>query len=176
MSPQHKRRLLGLALAATVLAAYLAPPEATSEVLLTPQAQRVAVGTTAAAPGLSHPQRLALRTLLPREPWESEVDLFEPDEETRSRSEAMLPVATAQPPAPEPAAIQPAPPPLRMIGRYVEDGQTAAFVQFNEQNLVLRAGDRVGDVYQVERVEEGGMTVRHLATDQEQTVTLQASP
>jgi len=175
MNAQHKRWLLGLALGATVLAAYLAPPEANSVVVLSTAAERSsATRASPSAAGTASP-RLTVREIVPRADWSPEgIDLFDADDELRvSLAPPVEPVpATLAPPVP----AEPAPPPLRMIGRYVEDGLSAAFVQFNDQNLVLRPGDRVGDVYEVERVDDASMLVRHLATDQEQTVTLHASP
>jgi len=196
MKPVVWRAALGVALAATLLAAYFAPEQAGEGVALTEHAAKLAPAaqpsaltspppgqpsqpgtaaalatTSAASPGASG-SSLAVLTLAPRGPASAQDDLF-------GGMDAARPVASAPQAAPPQQPAVPAPPvapplPLKMIGRYVEDGKVAAFVQFNEQNLVLRQGDVVADVYKVEHISDTALTVRYLPLDQVQTVGLNA--
>ena len=66
-----------------------------------------------------------------------------------------------------------APPlPFRFLGRQVDKGVTSVFVQYGDQNLVLAAGTLVADLYRVERIADGMVTIRYLPLDQTQTLSI----
>ena len=65
------------------------------------------------------------------------------------------------PPPPPPPAVQAPPPkptapplPFTYIGRLLDSGTTKVFVTHNGQRLILKQGDKAGDLYHVERVSE----------------------
>lgn len=178
-----QRALLALGLAATLLAAYFAPEPGGDDdggVVLTersatavPAASPVPAAAAGGTKASKDAGRVALLPLMPRmSPGGQDDGLFGPDEP--GAQPGALPPAPAPVSAPAAASAPPVGPtlPLKMIGRYEEDGRIAAFVQLNEQNLVLRQGDLVAEHYRVERIDEHSLTVRHVPLDQTQTVTL----
>jgi hypothetical protein len=52
----------------------------------------------------------------------------------------------------------------------------AAFVIFQDQNLVLRTGEVLAQHFRVEQIDEVSLTLRHLPSEQLQTVRLDAAP
>jgi hypothetical protein len=181
MKPMVWRAALSVALVATLLAAYFAPEQAGEGVALTEHAAKLAPAApaqpsvaSAASPGSQGvgATSLAVLTLEPRGPVSTQDDLFDAAQSARATASAPA-VVPPQQPAAAPSAVAPSPP-LKMIGRYVEDGKVAAFVQFNDQNLVLHQGDVVADVYKVEHISDNALTVRYLPLDQVQTVGLNA--
>lgn len=76
-----------------------------------------------------------------------------------------------------PVATPEGPPPLpfKLLGSLWEDGQPMVFLQWNEQNLVVRAGDRIAGQYVVEKLDEAALTVLHLPTNQRQSLGLAPS-
>ena len=107
----------------------------------------------------------------PRGAFEGDDGLFK----GRAVAQAAVP---AQPlPAAAAVASGPAEEPvprlnLRLIGRYVDNGATAAFVQWQDQNLVVRQGEVLAAHYRVEQIDEVSLTVRHLPSEQLQTFRL----
>lgn len=81
-------------------------------------------------------------------------------------------LAPALPPAPM------APPlPFKLLGRYVDEGQPlAVFLQFNDQNLVVREGDTIAEHYKVEGLDDKTLTLLHLPTQQRQTINIGTAP
>jgi hypothetical protein len=65
--------------------------------------------------------------------------------------------------------------PLRILGRFVEDGVVGMFVQYNDRTLVARAGDVIADVYKVASIADQGMTVVYLPMNLTQTITMGAA-
>jgi hypothetical protein len=77
----------------------------------------------------------------------------------------LLEVPLTEPPPPE------APPlPFHVLGRYVEDGKVAVFLQHNDQNLVVRVGETIADQYKVESLAGGVLTLVYLPLNQRQTL------
>lgn len=90
-------------------------------------------------------------------------------------SSAVKPVAAPLPASlPVPAAAAP-PLPFKVLGRYLESDKPALFLQYNEQNLVVRAGDVVVGQYKVESLDDAALTLLHLPTNQKQTLALSAT-
>lgn len=190
---------LGLALVATLLAAWFAP-EPDAGVALSERAQaRTAepargggragmaspVPSDPARPGsaatraggptaLARPGAPRVLAVSPREAFEGEDAIF--------KGEAPVPAVApvrAQPVAS--AASEPAVPavpqlPVRLIGRYIDGVGPAAFVIFQDQNLVLRTGEVLAQHFRVEQIDEVSLTLRHLPSEQLQTVRLDAAP
>jgi hypothetical protein len=187
---------LGLALVATLLAAWFAP-EPDAGVALSERAQartaepaRGGGSAGMASPVPSDPARRgsaatrvggptvlarsgAPRVLAvsPREAFEGEDAIFKGQAPVPD-----VPPVRAQPVAP--VASEPAVPqlPVRLIGRYIDGVGPAAFVIFQDQNLVLRTGDVLAQHFRVEQIDEVSLTLRHLPSEQLQTVRLDAAP
>ncbi len=107
----------------------------------------------------------------PREAFDGDDGLF--------KGRAVAQAAPPAPPLPAAAAVASAPAEepvprlnLRLIGRYVDNGSTAAFVQWQDQNLVVRQGEVLATHYRVEQIDEVSLTVRHLPSEQLQTFRL----
>lgn len=201
-----RQRWLVLGLAATVVAAYFAPPAEDGGVVLSERAQRSpAAGPSLAAPGATasapmgtvsggQPQATgaavgaaigrtavglapgagAVLALQPREAFSGDDSLFR----------GLAPALTAPQARPQPAAAVASAPTeepvprlnLKLIGRYVDNGATAAFVQLQDQNLVVRVGEVLSTHYRVEQIDEVSLTLRHLPSEQLQTFRLDAAP
>jgi hypothetical protein len=82
-------------------------------------------------------------------------------------------VAVLAPPTPTVAAAPPLP--FRLLGRYSDGVTPAVFLQFNDQNLVVKVGDIVTDLYKVESLDDNNLTLLHLPTQQRQTLSLGAA-
>ena len=85
--------------------------------------------------------------------------------------EAAPPLHTVMPPPVAAPAL-----PFRVIGRYAEDEQPAVFVQYNDQNLVLRAGDVVAATYRVDSLAATQMTFTFLPMNVQQILEIGAAP
>lgn len=195
----HPAWLLG-ALALTLVAAYSAPEAEDGGVVLSERAAAVstraalapATPTTPAIPAIpAAANRVAAITpnlasniaptatgsrvlsVADREAFTGEDALFK----GLPAAPVLAPRAPAAPP-PQVAPSEPEVPrlPLKMIGRYVDNGAPAAFVLMQDQSLVLRVGDAVADGFRVDHIDEASVTVRHLATEQRQSFRLDAAP
>lgn len=192
----HPAWLLG-ALALTLVAAYFAPEAEHGGVVLSERAVAVSTRaalapttpTTPATPAAANrvaaitpnlasniaPATTGSRVLsvADREAFTGEDALFK----GLPAAPAQAPRAPAAPP-PQVAPNEPEVPrlPLKMIGRYVDNGAPAAFVLMQDQSLVLRVGDAVADGFRVDHIDEASVTVRHLATEQRQSFRLDAAP
>ncbi|MCL2658730.1 MAG: hypothetical protein FWD62_15225 [Betaproteobacteria bacterium] len=81
---------------------------------------------------------------------------------------------------PVPVVEAPAPPqapplPFRVLGRYVEDGKDAVFLQYKDENLVVRKGDVLAGQYKVESLDSGQLTLVYLPLNERQTLNLGAA-
>ena len=174
----HPAWLLG-ALALTLVAAYFAPEAEHGGVVLSERAAAVstraalapATPTTPTTPAAAAGSRVL--SVADREAFTGEDALFK----GLPAAPAQAPRAPAAPP-PQVAPSEPEVPrlPLKMIGRYVDNGAPAAFVLMQDQSLVLRVGDAVADGFRVDHIDEASVTVRHLATEQRQSFRLDAAP
>ena len=89
--------------------------------------------------------------------------------------------AVARPPVPaQPAAQQrPAAPtapalPFRYLGRAIEEGRIAVFLESGKENYSVAQGDRAGRDYKVERITEAAVTFTYLPLGERQTLQLPA--
>lgn len=180
MKPDRRRVLLGIALPATLLAAYFAPPLAGDEIALsdrsramnTPPASRMGATQQRATPT----QAVEVLSIRPNE-IEDEDDVAGGVFATTQWTPPALkisakPAATAQEAPPPPQAP---PLPFRILGRYVKDGQVVVFLQYNDQNLVVRVGDTIAEHYKVESLNGGTLTLRYTPLNQQQTLEIGGS-
>ena len=86
------------------------------------------------------------------------------------------PPKSMRPPEPEVNAPEPepqAPPlPFKVIGQYSEAGRKGVFLQNNEESLVVSVGDAIGELYQVESLNDGVLTLVYLPLGQRQTLSI----
>lgn len=179
MKPGKVRGVLYAALLATLTAVYFAPPAANDSVELSEHARmRSDSGTTAAVSSVVMQDQALTNTvevmrIRPREGGEDdrvEGVLMSAGWEVPPVKVPV--VASAAPPSPPPAPPQAPPLPFRAVGRYVEEGRMAVFLQFNDQNLIARVGDTVAGLYKLESLNESMASFRYLPLDQLQTLRL----
>ncbi len=84
------------------------------------------------------------------------------------RSTASNAVVVVAPPPP------PTAPPLPFVymGKLLSEETTAVFLIQGERNLIVREGDVIDATYRVERLAEAGLTLTHLPTGIQQTLTI----
>jgi hypothetical protein len=166
-----KRLMLWAAFAATMFAIYFAP-EADDGAVVAParatqSASREARPASAAVQGVLHAIDLKIYRRLAAE--EEQGNLFA----SRNWSPPPKPVeklkeaAAPQPPPPE------APPlPFRFLGRMVDNGKISYFLQWNDRNLVMHAGESVDGTYVLEGESGGGLTFTYVPLNQKQTLVV----
>lgn len=167
MNPAYRSLILGLALAATIVAsvmdftAFGPPPEAESG-----PAPRSAVGLQQAAPPARNPEQAvnpAAGRLGP-----SGGNLFAvPAVPAPVRPAAVLPQLAASAPAPPPKA-----PALPFVyqGKLLEQDRVTAFLSLGPRTYLLRKGDVVSD-YRVVDIQPAGMTLLYLPMNLEQRLS-----
>ena len=166
---------LALALVATLTAAFFAPPP--EGALVEPTARRVATAV-APQPGAGESRTASVLVIRPREAVSGKPAHAGFDVPAWAERPALTPPTPMAAPAPLPlvAPVPMAPPlPFKVLGRYVGDGKPALFLQYNEQNLVVRAGDTLVGQYKVESLDEAALTLLHLPTNQKQTLAVSAT-
>ena len=191
----HPAWLLG-ALALTLVAAYFAPEAEDGGVVLSERAAAVSTRaalapatpttpTTPATPAAANRVAAITPNIAPTATGSRVLSVA--DREAFTGEDALFkglpaaPVLAPRAPATPPPQVAPSEPevprlPLKMIGRYVDNGAPAAFVLMQDQSLVLRVGDAVADGFRVDHIDEASVTVRHLATEQRQSFRLDAAP
>ena len=76
---------------------------------------------------------------------------------------------------PQPAAAPSAPPlPFRYVGRVIEDGRTAVFLERGNVNYSVAQGEQAGRDYRVERIAEASVTFTYLPLGEHQTLVVPA--
>ena len=165
-----KRMFLGLALVATLVAVYFAPRADESSVV-TP-AKPFANGpreTSDVSRAGKHPVAATMDLQIrPRRPDQDLGNVFVSQTWTPP-PEVVKPVKAVEvaPPPPEAPAL-----PFRFLGRLVDDGKTAYFLQLNDRNLVMRPGDSVDQTYTLDGIDGGTLTFTYLPPNQKQTLVV----
>lgn len=173
-----KKAVLGSAAVATLLAALFAPEDEGSIVgpaTATPrQVERVAVAPLAAvaAPQANralaiHPRRAIedeeAATLFAKQSWQPETP-----------KKIMLDQQAAQATRTVAAVDANAPPPLpfQFLGRFVDEGKAAYFLQAGERNVVARPGDTLEERYRFDGVVQGALQFTYLPLNMKQTLAV----
>ena len=174
-----KKTVLGAAAVATLLAALFVPEDEGSIVgpaTATPrQVERVAVAplvvATAAAPAnralAIEPRRVLddeeAATLFAKQSWQPETP-----------KKIMLDQQAAQATRTVAAVDANAPPPLpfQFLGRFVDEGKAAYFLQAGERNVVARPGDTLEERYRFDGVVQGALQFTYLPLNQKQTLAV----
>jgi hypothetical protein len=66
----------------------------------------------------------------------------------------------------------PPPLPFQFMGRFIDDGKTAYFLQVEDRNVVARVGEKVGDNYQLDAAVNGTLTFTYLPLNLKQTLAV----
>jgi hypothetical protein len=173
------RKLIGLALIATLIAVYFAPDREDTTVVAPTRTTKAAVSSAVAvavADGGSNvgggnvavtrlgvtapPGRYDLQ-IRPRNGEEDMGDLFSGQNMNPAPLKPVAMAAKKVKPGPPPAPEAP-PLPFHFLGRLVEDGKVAYFLQLNERNLVMRVGDTVDQTYTLEGINHGTLSFMYL--------------
>lgn len=171
LAQRQRQLLLAVALAATLLATYFAPPTEVADVGSPEATSPVTQQVQRAAPAASSRLWPAQRDALAEEPGE----LFAvPPPPAPVRASA-----TGTRPAPPPAPVAPALPFVYM-GRMVEDGITTVFLTRNDKSYVAKAGDVLDGQYRVAAIQPSGVELIYIPLGTTQFLatagTAQAAP
>jgi hypothetical protein len=166
-----KKSLLGLALAATLVAAWFAPDDEAD--LIAPAIARSnvqAAGPVKQEPAAAPPN---INTALAIRPREQDDELGSAFGGGQWQNPSPLKPQAARVAIQQASATKsntPAVPPIRVLGRYVEDGKVAYFLQVGERNVMARVGDKVGDDYHLDSDGPNGLTFTYLPLNQQQVL------
>lgn len=183
MKPLIIRGMLGIALVGTLVAGYFAPDPQDAAVVPVTQAGTTTPGSASVAGASAAPatapgaQRSAavrdteVLTIRPRILDDESKTVFQIDQWKSAIKEKL---ATSNPadllPPPPPPPPQAPPLPFKALGRYVDDGKTKFFLQYNDQSLAVQVGDSIADLYQVENFNGGVLTLLYIPLNQKQTL------
>ncbi|KHA79751.1 hypothetical protein NC77_06220 [Janthinobacterium lividum] len=173
-----KKAVLGGAAVATLLAALFAPEDEGSIVgpatATTRQVERVAPAPLAAAAVAQTYRALAIEprrgldddeaaTLFAKQSWQPETP-----------KKIMLDQQAAQAALPAARVDANAPPPLpfQFLGRFVDEGKAAYFLQAGERNVVARPGDTLEERYRFDGVVQGSLQFTYLPLNLKQTLAV----
>lgn len=177
MTPGRSKSLLGGGLLITLLAAWFAPPQKDESLMLSERAQKTRPASSEGRPTYSSPGRatsgssLDVLNIRPRT-TSTEDDAMEGRLFTSSQwvpSSKQVPVSTVTDLSPPPPPQAP-PLPFHFLGRYEDAGQSVVFLQYNDQSLVVRQGDTLGEQYKVEKLDETTLSLRYLPLNQLQSL------
>lgn len=166
MRMPSRRRALFLALAATLLAAFFAPPEEESVAMPT---RMVAMPSAASQQVRGSAPKAAEEVLriVPRQSSDRLGVLFPSVELERSE-----PVTTVVPELPPPRPTAPVLP-FRVFGYYEEKGLSSVFLEDRGESLVVKVGDTLrNDTYRVDSISNGQLRLTYLPLGQQQTLWL----
>ncbi|PHV29887.1 hypothetical protein CSQ93_01820 [Janthinobacterium sp. BJB426] len=174
-----KKAVLGGAAVATLLAALFAPEDEGSIVgpatATTRQVERVAPAPLAAA---TVPQANRALVIAPRRGLDDEEEaatLFAKQSwqpETPKKIMLDQQVAQAALPAARVDANAPPPLPFQFLGRFVDEGKAAYFLQAGERNVVARPGDTLEERYRFDGVVQGSLQFTYLPLNLKQTLAV----
>ena len=176
-----KKAVLGGAAVATLLAALFAPEDEGSIVgpaTATPrQMERVALAPLAAATAAAAAPANRALAIEPRRALEDEeaATLFAKQSwQPETPKKIMLDQQAAQATRTVAAVDANAPPPLpfQFLGRFVDEGKAAYFLQAGERNVVARPGDMLEERYRFDGVVQGALQFTYLPLNLKQTLAV----
>ena len=176
-----KKSVLGGAAVATLLAALFAPEDEGSIVgpaTATPrQMERVGVAPLAAATAAAAAPANRALAIEPRRALEDEdaATLFAKQSwQPETPKKIMLDQQAAQATRTVAAVDANAPPPLpfQFLGRFVDEGKAAYFLQAGERNVVARPGDMLEERYRFDGVVQGALQFTYLPLNLKQTLAV----
>ncbi|AIY41399.1 putative secretion system X translation initiation factor [Collimonas arenae] len=163
------RVILGVSLLATVLAVIFAPAPGNDGVALA--ARKAGSAVSAAQPQqIKKSSAIDVLRIRPRDVDEDDdgAKVFASTQWTPAIPKTTVGPANAAPPVSAEAQLPPLP--FKLLGRYQEDGQDLVFLQFNDQNLVVRVGDTIADHYKVQSLKGPLLTLLYTPLNQPQTM------
>lgn len=171
-----KRGILFGSLAATLIAAWLAPTQEDASLVL-PAARIQAEASSREGRSENGNRRiddkqLAVLRIKPRGGGDADGDpntrLFEKVSWGDGEKKTSVPIAVEPPitpSLPEPP-VQAPPLPFQVLGQYKESGRSGVFLQYMNNNYVIYAGDTIFENYKVESIDESSVKFRFLPLDQ----------
>ncbi len=167
LTPRQRWAILGTALALTLAAVKWAASDSDVEVKPA-QSPRVATADEMPRNAEAVP-RLELDRLRRPSHELARADPFAPrswDGEARAEARRNAP------PPPPPAPPRAPPLPFTYLGKAIEGDQVTAFLARGDSVYVLRAGDTVDGIYQVERLDQRVLVFKYLPLGQRQELAL----
>ena len=173
-----KKSVLAAAAVATLLAALFAPEDEGSIVgaatATTRQVERVAPAAQLAA---AVPQAMRTLAIEPRRGADDEeaASLFAKQSwQPETPKKIMLDQQAAQAALPVARVDANAPPalPFQFLGRFVDEGKAAYFLQAGERNVVARPGDTLDERYRFDGVVQGTLQFTYLPLNLKQTLAV----
>ena len=182
-----RKIVLGVAAAATLLAAWFAPDQdggvvgpaaATTRDAAVPAARTApaAADYPADSNGGTPEAPAAVTAELQIHPRVADDDLgnvfakqsWQPAAAAPLKVLPQAPVEAAQPVVPAGAP----PLPFQFLGRFTDEGKTAYFLQIDGRNIVARAGEKIDDNYQLDSVSGDTMNFIYLPLNQKQSLVV----
>ena len=173
-----KKAVLGGAAVATLLAALFAPEDEGSIVgpaTATPrQMERVALAPLAAVAAPQTDHALAIHPRRALEDEEAATLFAKQSWQPETPKKIMLDQQAAQATRTVAAVDANAPPPLpfQFLGRFVDEGKAAYFLQAGERNVVARPGDTLEERYRFDGVVQGALQFTYLPLNLKQTLAV----
>lgn len=173
-----KKAVLGGAAVATLLAALFAPEDEGSIVgpaTATPrQMERVALAPLAAVAAPQTDHALAIHPRRALEDEEAATLFAKQSWQPETPKKIMLDQQAAQATRTVAAVDANAPPPLpfQFLGRFVDEGKAAYFLQAGERNVVARPGDMLEERYRFDGVVQGALQFTYLPLNLKQTLAV----
>lgn len=175
-----KKMTMAVALGVTLLACYFAPDDDT-DIIAPAQARSIAQAPPAPtvqvqaaepeAPALDirpRAQDEELGNAFARQSWQAQIADAAPAQPRPADSALTKPVqaraAGAAGGAPEL--------PIRLLGRFLEDGRQAYFLQVEERNVVAYVGDKIDDSYTFDSAAADALTFTYLPLGKKQTLAV----
>ncbi|WP_035822277.1 MULTISPECIES: hypothetical protein [Janthinobacterium] len=173
-----KKAVLAGAAVATLLAALFAPEDEGSIVgpatATTRQVERVAVAPLAAVAAPPTHRALAIEPRRALEDEEAATLFAKQSWQPETPKKIMLDQQAAQAALPAARVDANAPPPLpfQFLGRFVDEGKAAYFLQAGERNVVARPGDTLEERYRFDGVVQGSLQFTYLPLNLKQTLAV----
>lgn len=173
-----KKTTMAVALGVTLLACYFAPDDDT-DIIAPAQARSIAPAPVAPVQAAAEEPEAPLLEIRPRGQDEELGNAF-----ARQSWQAQV-VAEAAPVKPADSAVtkpvQARAPgnadgmpelPIRLLGRFLDDGKQAYFLQVEDRNVVAYVGDKIDDSYTFDSAEADSLTFTYLPLRKKQTLAV----
>ncbi len=178
-----KKMTMAVALGVTLLACYFAPDDDT-DIIAPAQARSIAPApqavVQAAVQAVAQEDEAPALEIRPRAQDEELGNAF-----ARQSWQGQMPVTEAAPVRPADSAVTKpvqaraaasaggAPElPIRLLGRFLDDGKLAYFLQVEERNVVAYVGDKIDDSYTFDSAGTDTLTFTYLPLQKKQTLAV----
>ncbi|NHZ95050.1 hypothetical protein [Massilia sp. CCM 8734] len=174
-----KKMTMAVALGVTLLACYFAPDDDT-DLIAPAQARTIAPAPLVVVRAAAQESEAPALDIRPRGQDEELGNAF-----ARQGWQGQAPVTEAAPARPADSAVTKpvqaraaasaggAPElPIRLLGRFLDDGKQAYFLQVEERNVVAYVGDKIDDSYTFDSAETDTLTFTYLPLQKKQTLAV----